>query len=160
VDTFLVDIAVEPARAAGVSILLAEGDEFTRGLYPAESCYLLDIGELEAPGVSVVVARSGSEAVGMAALVERGDGTAELKRMFVRADARGRGIASGILSAIEETARSRAVTLLQLETGPLQLEAIGLYEKHGYRRIPNFGKYVGDEFSLCMEKPLGKQLGA
>jgi putative acetyltransferase len=154
VDTF----AVEPARAAGVSILLAEGDEFTRGLYPAESCYLLDIGDLEAPGVSVVVARSGLEAVGMAALVERGDGTAELKRMFVRAGARGRGIASGILSIIEETARSRDVTLLQLETGPLQLEAIGLYEKHGYRRIPNFGQYAGDEFSLCMEKQIQKLL--
>jgi putative acetyltransferase len=155
VDTFLVEIAVEPARAAGVSALLADGDEFTRGLYPADSCYLLDIDELEAPGVSVVVARTGSDAVGMAALVERGDGTAELKRMFVRADARGRGIASGILTHIEKTARDRAVTLLQLETGPLQLEAIGLYEKHGYRRIPNFGKYVGDEFSLCMEKELG-----
>lgn len=163
-DTF----AVEPARAAGVSILLAEGDEFTRGLYPAESCYLLDIGDLEAPGVSVVVARSDADesgtetgamqAVGMAALVERGDGTAELKRMFVRAGARGRGIAGGILSIIEETARSRDVTLLQLETGPLQLEAIGLYEKHGYRRIPNFGQYVGDEFSLCMEKQLEELL--
>jgi putative acetyltransferase len=153
VETF----AVEPARAAGVSILLAESDEFTRGLYPADSCYLLDIRELEAPGVSVVVARSGAEAVGMAALVERGDGTAELKRMFVLAGARGRGIASGILSTVEKTARDRAVTLLQLETGPLQPEAIGLYEKHGYRRIPNFGQYAGDEFSLCMEKELGTQ---
>lgn len=148
-------ISIEPAIAPGVAELLRLSDEFAFSLYPAESCYLLDVSELTAPGVAVVVARSGEDAVGVGALVERGDGSAELKRMFVRPDARGRGIASGILGALEEIALGHSIATLQLETGPLQPEAIALYEKHGYRRIPAFGQYVGDDFSVCMEKRLG-----
>ncbi|WP_394769292.1 GNAT family N-acetyltransferase [Lacisediminihabitans sp.] len=147
--------SIEPATAPGVTDLLRLSDEFAFALYPADSCYLLDVSELAAPGVTVVVARSGEEAIGVGALVERGDGSAELKRMFVRADARGRGIASGILTALEEVAQAHSITTLQLETGPLQPEAIALYEKHGYRRIPAFGQYVGDDFSVCMAKTLG-----
>jgi len=30
-----------------------------------------------------------------------------------------------------------------------------VYEATGYRVVPNFGQYVGDEFSVCMEKVLG-----
>ena len=146
--------SIESARAQGVLELLTLSDEFALNLYPADSCYMLDVSELEAPGVTVAIARSGSDAVGMGAMVERGDGSAELKRMFVRAEARGQGLASGILATLETHARTRQVSLLQLETGPLQPEAIALYEKHGYRRIPNFGQYVGDEFSVCMEKSL------
>jgi putative acetyltransferase len=74
--------------------------------------------------------------------------------MFVRADARGRGVASGILCALDDVARERSVAMLRLETGPLQPEAIAPYAKHGYRVIANFGTYVGDEFSVCMEKRL------
>ena len=29
-----------------------------------------------------------------------------------------------------------------------------IYERRGYAHIENFGPYVGDEFSVCMEKPL------
>jgi putative acetyltransferase len=43
---------------------------------------------------------------------------------------------------------------VQLETGPLQHSAIRLYERSGYRLIPNFGKYVGDPNSVCYEKEL------
>jgi putative acetyltransferase len=153
-QAYLMSISLERATAPGVAELLRLSDEFAFSLYPAESCYLLDVSELTAPGVSVVVARSGGEAIGVGALVERGDGSAELKRMFVRADARGRGIASGILAALEAVALGNSITVLQLETGPLQPEAIALYEKHGYRRIPAFGQYVGDDFSVCLEKTL------
>ncbi len=146
--------SIEPATAPGIRELLVLSDDFALSLYPAESCYMLDVDELLAPGVTVAVARSGERAVGMGALVERGDGTAELKRMFVHPDARGKGLASGILSTLETHARAHEIGLVQLETGPMQPEAIALYEKHGYRRIPNFGQYVGDEFSVCMEKSL------
>ncbi|MCU1525558.1 MAG: putative acetyl transferase [Microbacteriaceae bacterium] len=147
-------VSIEPATAPGVRELLVLSDEFALSLYPADSCYMLDVDELLAPGVTVAVARSDARAVGMGALVERGDGTAELKRMFVHIDARGHGVASDILSTLEAHARTRDVSLVQLETGPLQPEAIALYEKRGYRHIPNFGQYVGDEFSVCMEKSL------
>ena len=147
-------VSIEPATAPGLHELLMLSDEFALSLYPADSCYLLDVDELLAPGVTVAVARSGPRAVGMGAIVEAGDGAAELKRMFVHPDARGRGLAGSILSTLENYARMREVSLVRLETGPRQPEAIALYEKHGYAHIPNFGPYVGDQFSVCMEKLL------
>lgn len=90
----------------------------------------------------------------MAALVRTGDGSAELKRMFVHPDARGRGLAAGLLGAVEAEAASTGVSTVQLETGPLQHAAIALYESRGYARIPNFGEYVGDPHSVCYAKTL------
>jgi putative acetyltransferase len=133
---------------------MRQGDEFTLALYPPESSHLLGVEELELPGVTVFVARDGGEALGMAALVERGDGTAELKRMFVPPAARGRGIASDLIVAVEAHALAGGIHLIQLETGPLQEAAIRLYERSGFLLIPNFGKYVGDDNSVCYEKAL------
>ncbi len=149
-------IASEPPRTPDVEELLRLGDEFTFALYPAESCYLLDVSELEAPGVTVFVGRDEHDgrALGMAALVTKPDGSAEVKRMFVHEDARGRGLASALLRSVEGAAQDAGVPTLQLETGPLQRAAIALYERAGYHRIPNFGPYVGDPHSICYAKQL------
>ncbi|CAM5407664.1 GNAT family N-acetyltransferase [Leifsonia shinshuensis] len=148
-------VSAEPARSPGVAELLRMSDEFTFALYPAESCYLLDISELERPGVTVFVGRDeDGSALGMAALVRKTDGSAELKRMFVHETARGRGLAGSLLGAVEAEASRAGVATLQLETGPLQHAAIALYESRGYARIPNFGEYVGDPHSVCYAKAL------
>jgi putative acetyltransferase len=148
-------IAVEPPRSHQVEELLRLGDEFTRALYPPESCYLLNVSELEQPGISVYVARDAADrALGMAALVSRGNGSAELKRMFVRDDARGQGLAGRLLDRIEMDAATSGIQHIELETGPLQYAALALYERRGYARVPNFGPYVGDEFSVCFAKEL------
>ena len=149
-----VSVAIEPARQPDVEALLARGDEFAFDLYPADSCYLLDVSELERPEVSMFVARVDDVAVGTAALVTRAGGSAELKRLFVDDSARGKGLAAALLSAIEAHALDASVRVIQLETGPQSLAAIALYEKHGYAHIPNFGQYVGDPHSYCMEKVL------
>lgn len=147
--------ALESPRQNDVIDLLERGEVFARSRYPVDSCYLLDVDELEADGVSVFVARDGGDALGMVALVDRGDGSGEIKRLFVHDRARGRGVAGGLLDSLEAQARSRGIRTVQLETGTKQPEAVALYEKHGYRHIPNFGQYVGDETSICMEKELG-----
>lgn len=41
-----------------------------------------------------------------------------------------------------------------LETGPLHEAALALYRRHGFREIPQFGQYVGEEFSVCFSRPL------
>ena len=147
------DIAIEPARQPDVERLLHLSDEFALGLYPADECFLLDVSELEAPGVEVFVAREEGDAVGIAALVPH-DGTAEMKRVFVEDRARGRGIAAALLEAVEYAARAAGHPELLLETGPLSVGAIALYEKHGYEHIPLFGQYIGSESSVCMRKRL------
>jgi len=148
-------IAAEKPNQPHVVEMLRLSGEYALSLYPAESCYMLTVDELEQPGTTLYVARDdNTQVVGIAAIVLRGDGSAELKRMFVLESARGQGIAASLLAAVEAKARASEVSVLQLETGPKQLAAIALYEKHGYEHIPNFGPYVGDEFSVCMEKRL------
>ena len=149
-----VSIAAEPARQPDVEELLRQSDRFAFDLYPADSCYLLDISELEAPGVTMFVAREQGVAMGIAALVDRGDGTAEVKRVYVPDSARGKGVAGALLIELEGCARDASVRVIQLETGPRSFAAIALYEKHGYARVPNFGQYAGDPHSYCMEKGL------
>jgi putative acetyltransferase len=147
-------IAVERARQPDVERLLRLGDEFALSLYPADECFLLDVSELEAPGVTVFMARLDGDAVGMAALVVKDDGSAEVKRVFVAEGARGQGLAGALLEAVEDAARDAEARVIQLETGPLSTAAIALYEKRGYRHIPLFGQYVDSASSVCMEKPL------
>jgi putative acetyltransferase len=150
----MVDIAIESPRQADILALLEAGDAAALALYPAENYYGLDVDALEKAGTVLLVARSDGAALGTAALVDNGDGTAELKRMFVSPDARGLGIASALLSAVESRAAALEVSTLRLETGVPQAAAIALYEKHGYTHIPQFGQYVGDPTSVCMEKAL------
>ncbi len=112
-----------------------------------------------AADVSVVlVARSeDGTAVGCGALRHLGDDVAEVKRMYVVPAARGRGVSKALLAGLEEAARSCGWTTLRLETGPRQPEAVGLYERAGYRPIPAFGAYVGApdaENSLFYERVL------
>ena len=149
-------VAAEKPNQPHVLEMLRLSDEYALSLYPADSCYMLNVSELEQPGTTLFVARDdNTQVVGIAAIVLRGDGSAELKRMFVLESARGQGIAGSLLAAVEAHAVAHSVTVLQLETGPKQLAAIALYEKSGYAHIPNFGPYIGDEFSVCMEKRLG-----
>lgn len=95
-----------------------------------------------------------AQPIGCGALRDLGDGSIELKRMYVRPDRRGRRIGRQVLSELEAEALRRGVTRVRLETGPAQVEAIRLYERAGYRRIPNFGHYAGAETSLCYERNL------
>ena len=78
--------------------------------------------------------------------------TVELKRMFVRADHRGKGIAFKIVDELERWAGELTYTHVVLETGKEQVEAIHLYKKVGYQVIENYGPYVGMANSICMRK--------
>jgi putative acetyltransferase len=153
---------LEPARVddPGVPVLFADADAYALSLYPPENYHVLDVSEFTRPDVLLLVARSDDgEALGMAALVPDarspdGQGTAELKRMFVSADARGTGLGRLLLEGIEAAALDRGIRTLRLETGEPQTAAIALYERAGYVRIPAFGEYVDDPTSVCMSKSL------
>lgn len=80
--------------------------------------------------------------------------TMEIKRMYVIPERRGKGIAIKILSALEDWAKELAYERCILETGKRQPEAIQLYQKHGYERIPNYGQYADIDNSLCFKKEL------
>ncbi|MGW4494332.1 GNAT family N-acetyltransferase [Streptomyces sp. NPDC004376] len=82
------------------------------------------------------------------------DGDAELKRMFVVADMRGRGLARLMLTALEDDARAAGRRRMVLETGTRQPEAIALYTSSGYTLCTKFGFYREYESSRCFAKRL------
>lgn len=149
-----VTIQVEAPRQDGVIRLLEMSDAYAASLYPVESNHMLDLGSLEGESVTFWVARLDGEIVGCGALVEAGDGTAEIKRMFVDPQARGQKVARRLMDRMEEAAVKKRLTALRLETGIYQPEAIGLYRTFGYVEAPPFGDYRPDPLSIFMEKTL------
>ncbi|SHL48210.1 GNAT family N-acetyltransferase [Chryseobacterium polytrichastri] len=82
------------------------------------------------------------------------DDTVEIKRMYTHPDFRKKGLAGMIVKELENWAKEMGYKKCVLETGIKQPEAIALYEKSGYQRIPNYGQYMGIDNSVCYEKRL------
>ncbi|GMA13961.1 GNAT family N-acetyltransferase [Deinococcus metallilatus] len=109
---------------------------------------------LSGGGGALLAVEEGGALLACGALKRIGPDTAEVKRMYTLPEARGRGLGRQILTGLIERGRALGFRRLVLETGELQAEAIHLYESAGFRRIPNYGYYVGVEGSLCYELPL------
>lgn len=147
-------VCIERPDQADVRALIDELDAYQRPLYPPESHHGIDIEALLQPGVIFAVARDGDgAALGCGAMVVE-DRWGELKRMFVRPAARGRGVAQALLVFLEARARERGVAAARLETGVSQPEALRFYERAGYVRRGPFAHYADDPLSVFMEKPL------
>ncbi|MFK7000801.1 GNAT family N-acetyltransferase [Flavobacterium oreochromis] len=100
----------------------------------------------------VLVVYQNKQAVGCGGFKKYDQKTAEIKRMFVHPDKRGKGIATLILNEIEKWANEYDYKDFILETSPKLKKAIALYKKSGYYLIPNYGQYIGVENSICMKK--------
>jgi putative acetyltransferase len=150
----MADVAVrlESPDQPDVRALLAQLDEYLSGLYPPESNHLLGIEELLQPNIRFLVARRGTQAFGCGALKLEKNGSAEVKRMYVDPASRGLGIGKALMRAIELEAKRASITVLRLETGIHQPEAIGLYIAGGFREIPAFPPYRPDPLSRFFAK--------
>ena len=102
---------------------------------------------------AVVVYVDGEPAAG-GALKHFNDSTAELKRVFVRKEFRGRGYSKVLLKELEGIASDAGYTKLVLETGELLKASMNLYSSMGFTIIENYGPYKGMAESVCMEKRL------
>jgi len=91
-------------------------------------------------------------ASGAAKLMNDDGDYAEIKRVFVLDAYRGQGLSAKVMNYLESELQRRGVSLLRLETGVLQPEALGLYRKLGYRERGPFGAYAADPLSVFMEK--------
>jgi len=80
--------------------------------------------------------------------------TAEIKRMYVADEARGRGLARRMLAHLEDATRAAGFEALLLSTGLRQPEAIALYLSAGYLAVEGFGHYAGQELNRCYGKLL------
>lgn len=80
--------------------------------------------------------------------------TVEIKRMYVDRGHRKHGIATSILSELEDWAMELGYSHAILETGTGQPEALHLYKKMGYTVTENYGPYIGMDTSVCLAKEL------
>lgn len=149
---YSMQITIESPDQPDVIELIADLDVYQDSLYPAESRYALDLDSLKKSNVRFVVARDNNgQAIGCGAVVLY-DGYGELKRMYVREQSRGKGVAREILALLEGAAGEAGCTLFKLETGPYQPEALAFYARSGYARCERFGDYRDDPLSVFMKK--------
>lgn len=102
----------------------------------------------------VVLVYNKDTPVACGAIKEYNNSSAELKRVYVVNQYRKQGIAKKIISELEKMAKIQGFKYLILETGIKQFEAISLYNSLGYKKIENYGPYIGNENSICMKKQL------
>lgn len=132
--------------------LIAELDAVLAPLYPSTSRHGYSVDKLINQGVIFFVVRHDDIPAGCGGVQFFDDEYAELKRMYVRPQFRGLGLAKKLLSHLQDYARAQGIPLLRLETGIHQTQAIALYERFGFQPIPPFGNYFEDPLSRCYEK--------
>lgn len=122
---------------------------------PAANHFRLDPAEVAPGNGAFLVAYSDGQPVGCGAIRRLDERTAEIKRMYVAPEWRGRGVGRAVLDALEAEGRRLGVARIVLETGTLQDRALALYRSCGYTVIPAFGEYVDTpDTSICMGKEL------
>jgi putative acetyltransferase len=150
-----VTVRVDDPASAEARQLIEQLDGYLSSLYPAESNHLLSVEALRQPGATFLTASVEGKVVGCGALIiHPEDGYAELKRMFVLPEFRGLGVGYRLLQEREARAMSAGLSIIRLETGVSQDEALRLYQRAGYQRRGPFGAYSEDPFSVFMEKRL------
>ena len=144
-------IAEERPDSPDAVALIGELDAHLGALYAVQSRHGFSVEKLLRDGVKFFIARDGGRPAGCGGVLLVGREYAEVKRMYVRPAFRGRRIGRLMLDHLVEHARQHGLTVIRLETGIHQREAIALYEARGFRKIPPFGPYRDDPVSLCYE---------
>lgn len=102
----------------------------------------------------VIVAYDEDTPVGSAGFKKYDDECAEVKRVFIKREYRGKGISKKLMELLEERAKNKGYKYLILESGEPLVAAMSLYRKIGYKVIPNYGQYKDMPDSVCMKKEL------
>jgi GNAT superfamily N-acetyltransferase len=112
------------------------------------------------PNGSLLLAWIDGTAVGTVALQDFGDGSCEMKRMFVSTSAQGNGVGRALVEQILEEARKHGYDRMVLETGPRQLAAKRLYARSGFQEIqPYYDFDLGVPEEIIASLPEDIQLG-
>ncbi|WP_146360062.1 GNAT family N-acetyltransferase [Arthrobacter yangruifuii] len=106
----------------------------------------------------VAYERSTGQPLGCGGLHRTDSTTAEIKRVYVLPYARGAGVATAVLGALEDRAKQMGFAVLTAEAGSAQPDGRRFYENGGYRVVPNFGAYIMSDGSTCFAKTIGPVL--
>lgn len=95
-------------------------------------------GEYAPPHGALLVAEQDGRLLGMIGVRPLAGSICEMKRLFVRPEARGRGLAKRLIAELLETAGAIGYTEIRLDTLPMMGDAQGLYVSLGFRDIPAY----------------------
>ena len=132
--------------------LLRQHWQFTAEVTPPEYIHALDLEGLLDPLVDVYGLREDDGLLGIGALKTIDSGHVEIKSMHTTAAARGRGVATSLLSHLLTVARQNGVRRASLETGKQVAfaPAISLYANAGFTFCGPFGDYTANPNSVFM----------
>ena len=145
---------VAPDSRLAVELIRELDDHLDQQPYTASSRHAFSVDKLIREGVAFFVLSYFDQPAGCGGVKLFVNDYGEVKRMFVRPKYRGLGLAMNILDYLAEYTRAHGINILRLETGIYQKEAIGLYEKYGFKRRSPFGSYQEDSLSVYFEKML------
>lgn len=137
------DVRVRRAVAGDLDALAAleeasfDGDRLSRAQYRRH---------LDSESAQVLVASANHRHFLGTAVVffRKGTQVARLYSIATKAEARGKGVGSALLEAVERLAKKRRCTSVRLEVRTDNEDALRLYERLGYRRIGRYARYYGD----------------
>jgi putative acetyltransferase len=150
------EIKVDDLTEPEIARFLEEHIEEMKSVSPPESKHALDVESLKDPDITFWTVWDNRELVGCGALKRLDSAHAEIKSMRTSAGARGKGIASMLLTHMLDAARSRGHRRASLETGSMAYfeRARRLYLKHGFEYCAPFAEYKKDPNSVFMTREL------
>jgi putative acetyltransferase len=144
-------VARRRGGAAGAPLISAAGADDVEALRELFGEYAAWLGEqgwfpdLEAEIAALpegydffLLAREGDRVLGCVALKPLPDGACELKRLYVRPGARGRGLGRALAEAAVAEARRLGYAILRLDTLPAMEAASAIYVSLGFRPTDRF----------------------
>ncbi len=146
----------DPDATRLIDELNAELDALYR---PDDNHFSLDRSEVAEGRGAFFVAFLEGQPVGCGAVRLIGEARAEIKRMYVRPNVRGRGVGRALLNRLESKASALGATSLVLEMGDSQPGADALYRGAGFREIPCWGEYLATPASVCLGKRISRRGG-
>jgi GNAT superfamily N-acetyltransferase len=149
-----VSIVRESPDTSDAVRLIDELECYIAPMYPHDQEHGLSPAQMAREGIAFFIARSDGRPASCGGIRFCGAGYAELMRMYVRPEFRGKGLGRMMLRHLEVYALGQGVRVLRLKTGISQPEALGLYERSGYRQVPAFGSYRDHPLNRYYEKTL------
>lgn len=104
------------------------------------------------PQGEVLVALEGSAAVGMVAYHRHSDIRCEMKRLYVKPDARGLHLGDALVDNIIARAKTAGYKEMVLDTLLHMNAAIGLYRKHGFEECEPYYNNPMDDVIYMIKK--------
>ncbi|MHA4867130.1 GNAT family N-acetyltransferase [Duganella sp. PWIR1] len=148
-----IQLAAEDPGSADSVALMAELSTALEAITGDGGRSSFDVEDVRGPMACFVVARDDSgAALGCGAFRPLEPGVAEIKRMYARHGTS--GVGSALLRFLEAEAVICGYQAVWLETRLVNRRAVDFYEARGYRRIANYGKYIGNPLAVCFEKQL------